>query len=283
MYIFSDFMKHPVAMSYGLGYYLSMLRKALEYAGVETAEKPDEADIIHLHDVKSRKSFESFLGYGKKIILHYHTSRPPCRMHYYASRAHLVVFVSRKQKELYGCEGIVLHNAVLPRPKAKADVQTRLYDFIFTSRHDPYKGLDWIEKQIRSASHKYRFAVTGSVSFEGALNFGYVDDSRLDRLLATSKIHLLPSYIEPFGLATLRAMLQGTAPAISVHAGVAELVPDELSVKFDPYRHDIEYIVSEYRRRRLWEKESEIRSFALKHDHKWYAKQLMEVYNEVLR
>lgn len=47
-------------------------------------------------------------------------------------------------------------------------------------------------------------------------------------------LHILPSLYEPFGLTTLEAMACGCPVAVSIHAGVSELLNSKIAILFDP-------------------------------------------------
>ena len=281
--IFSSLFNHKTAMAYGFGRFVDMLRFALDSASIDYLFTSDVADIsscdiVHYHDPSDIEVAKVASKENVRLILHFHAPFPRSIYPYIVDYADELVFVSNFQKKVYRSDrGKIIYNAVVPTEKNELE---RDYDFIFTARDDPVKNASWVEMNIRGNS-KYNVLTTGSAWVSGAERLEYVDFDELNKLYARSKIHLLPSTNEPFGLATFYAMLQGAVPAISIFSGVSEVVPDELSIKFDPYNVSLNDIYDEYIGRGLDRIRDNLREFVLKHDYIWYGEQLKQLYDEV--
>jgi glycogen(starch) synthase len=64
------------------------------------------------------------------------------------------------------------------------------------------------------------------------LFLGRVTDDERDILLARASVFVLPSVVEPFGIAALEAMAAGVPTIISKTSGVAEVATDIFAVDF---------------------------------------------------
>ena len=281
--VFSLLLSNETAMKYGLGRFLDVFTSALDVLGVEyiVTGNPRACrgyDLVHAHDLFDDWVVRELRRHSRYLVLHVHTFSDPELLKMVTDHVDAVVFVSKLQRGYYGYEkGYVLYNGIKPVPRY---IRDRIYDFIFTSRRSGLKGVDWVEKQVKRYK-VFKWVTTGGVNIEGALNKGYVSFNRLLELLASTRIHVLPSYLEAFGLSTLYAMAEGTAPAVTVHSGVSEILPDKLCIRFDPRVHDAMYIWKKYWDKNLYVKEEEIREFALSHDHRWYAENLRVLYERV--
>jgi glycosyltransferase involved in cell wall biosynthesis len=61
---------------------------------------------------------------------------------------------------------------------------------------------------------------------------GRVTDEERSLLLAGASVFVLPSVIEPFGIAALEAMAAGVPTIVSKTSGVAEISPNSFAVDF---------------------------------------------------
>ncbi len=302
VFIYTPLRHNRIAMSFGLGTYIETMKKALGYVGIEYVDgtkdfkKSDaqKCDIVHIHDPLYRFNFNLLydkIGIRKdaKIVSHLHTPVIPHDLENIEKMSDVVIYVSKIQMKTFGGSGLVVYNAVTPEPKEQWN--SRPISFIMNSRIDYAKGFDWFYKQALLMP-QFKFATTGELKVEFVLDklgrvptnvvdHGYVPRAELRKLWASSEIHLLPSYFETFGLTTLEAMLQGTAPAVSIYSGVSEILPDNLSIKFDPYTHDIAYIYDNYLKKRLFKKRQEFREFALKNDYRRLGNDLLKIYEKL--
>jgi len=239
----------PYIDRFGLYLFGQLLREASKDMPFTFVDNPEEADIIHIHQVGPIKIPDEF--FGKKIILHFHGFKPENFDEY----KHLVdelVFVSDYQRRaLFSCvSGRVVWNGVIP---AEALSRTDYYHFLFAQANYDAKNVDWIKENIRKFPH-FEVATAGRIEIDGADNYGYLPMELLHYLHAASLIFVMPSKREAFGLAPLYAMLQGTAPAVSWHSGIAEVLPDDISIKFYPEDATLEDIWKEYKQKKLYYK-----------------------------
>ena len=111
------------------------------------------------------------------------------------------------------------------------------------------KGIDYfmrMAKIVVDYRPKTFFVVAGSGDMENqimelgadlgiaknVLYTGFVRDDTIDMLYKTADIFIMPSVSEPFGIAPLEAMHQGTPVLISKQSGVAEIATHTLKVDF---------------------------------------------------
>ena len=302
VFIYTPLRNNRIAMRFGLGSYIRTMKKALEYVGIDYIDGTGDfklsdlkdIDIVHIHDPVYRFSFrilqEKFrIPSSASIVSHIHSPVLPPDLDYIEKYSDEVIYVSKTQMKFFGGSGVVIYNAVLPEPKVEWN--SRPISFIMNARIDWAKGYDWFYKQT-TLLPSFKFATTGELKVDFVLDklryrpnnvtdYGFVPRDELLRLWAKSEIHVLPSYFETFGLVTLEAMLQGCAPAVSVHSGVSEILPDNLSIKFDPYSHDIGYVYDQYLRKRLFKRRERFREFALKHDYRRLGSDLLRLYENL--
>jgi glycogen(starch) synthase len=61
---------------------------------------------------------------------------------------------------------------------------------------------------------------------------GFLKKNDIDRLLACTRVYVMPSVSEPFGITPLEAVQAGVPVIISRQSGVGEVLPDALKVDF---------------------------------------------------
>ncbi len=245
-------------------------REVLAYASAAAEIAAREAfDVIHAHDwMTFLAGIEARRSSGKPLVLHVHATefdRAGGRGSGLVSEierlglaaADRVVAVSRYTADLLVREYRVererlriVHNAIDARGAAdRWTVEEGEPLVLFAGRITRQKGPEYfVEAAARVAAERpdVKFVMAGSgdrlpamierVAAAGLLPrflfTGFLPPAELDRLYARADVFVMPSLSEPFGLAALEALRQGTPVIVSKFAGVSEVVRDLLRVEF---------------------------------------------------
>ncbi len=243
----------PYLDRYGLYVFTLALKKAVEYMGICVTNNIKEANIVHYHIVGPIHIPSEFKD--KIIIGQFHGFKPD-NFDEYKNKFDDIIFISAyQQREIFNTAyGHILWNPVVPFEVLNNE---REYHFMFAQSDYPEKNTKWILKHA-SNNKKFSIIVAGRVNVPGAYNVGYKTLEELNYLHSLSHIFVMPSTKEAFGLAPVYAMMQGVVPAISVHSGIAEFVPKDISIHFEPDNSDLDDLWSEYKKRKLYNKRKEI-------------------------
>lgn len=120
---------------------------------------------------------------------------------------------------------------------------------LFVGRLSLHKGPDYFLRAAKRALEYYPnayFVVSGSGEMEWQVIdlaaqlgiadkvffAGFVRGAELDRLYRAADLYVLPSVSEPFGIAPLEALINGTPVLVSKQSGVAEVLAHALKVDF---------------------------------------------------
>ncbi len=245
-------------------------RQVLRYAAAAGRIAARESfDVIHAHDwLTFLAGVEARRVSGKPLVLHVHATefdRAGGRENGFVAAierlglaaADRVVAVSGYTAELlarrYGVAAErlrIVHNAIDPRVLADDGPSSNRNPLVlFAGRITSQKGPGFfVEAAARVAAERrdVRFVVAGSgdrmramrdhVAARGLrkrfLFTGFLPAAELDRLYARADVYVLPSVSEPFGLTALEALQHGTPVIVSRCAGVSEVAPNVLRVRF---------------------------------------------------
>lgn len=267
---------NPNAMKYGIGKYLDMLKAAInEHYDMQLVHDINEADVVHIHDPILFETVLPYLKMQKPVVVHYHTPIAYRSVRDIINAVHMVVFVSNalREKMCPDCEHVrIVHNAV--NVQTKYFLPERFVDFAFMGRR---KG----KFKMKHADEFVSIAL-GDVQLKGFKNLGYADEKMIASVMTATKMHILPSKFEAFGMATLEAMAYGCIPVVSKNAGVNEVIPDNLKIVIDG-DVDLRDVFSEYNERELYEKHEAAMRHAGEFNVHWYAERIYKVYKEAIR
>jgi glycosyltransferase involved in cell wall biosynthesis len=229
-----------------------------------------EIDVIHAHDwMTFPAAFEAHRVTGAPVFLHVHATEydrsgdsldnDVFRIEREGFRRATHIFaVSRYTagviERLYGVPKrkiTVIYNApdddekgVIASPDDPREPQV-----VFLGRLTFQKGPDHFLQaaaQVARAQPDARFLFCGTgdmidklraqahgLGIEERVHFaGFVDPKRVDEILARSRVLVMPSVSEPFGLVALEAIRCGIPVIISKQSGVREVLPRALQVDF---------------------------------------------------
>ncbi len=229
-----------------------------------------EVDCVHAHDwMTFPAAFEFQKMTGVPVFLHVHATEYDRAGEYVNSevfrierdgfrKADHIFAVSRYTagviERLYGINKrkiSVVYNA--PEDEAKrmtaSPEASREPDVIFLGRLTFQKGPDHFLKAcalVAEADSKARFVFCGTgdmlnqlrqlafkLGIEGRVHFaGFIDPPGVDQILQRSKVLVMPSVSEPFGLVALEAIHCGIPVILSKQSGVREVLHRALQVDF---------------------------------------------------
>jgi len=225
-------------------------------------------DVIHAHDwLTYLGGLEARRVSGRPLVVHVHATEldrsGSLENRFVADiealgvrQADRVIAVSRftaaRVAELYGVplERItVIHNAIDARRARQARSLAHTPLALFAGRLTWQKGPDFFLEAAALAAREVpraRFVMAGAGDREEAaiaaaeglgirgrvLFTGFLPSRELTRLYAEADVFVLPSVSEPFGIAALEALAQGTPAIVARGAGVSEVVKNVLEVDF---------------------------------------------------
>jgi len=285
------------------------------------AELPDAAghDVIHVHDwFGTVGGADAARRTGRPMVVTIHSTEYDrslghpwpdvlAREQLGLDAADRVIAVSRHLKQQlvdrYAANPAkvrVVYNAVRPSERLSPLAQSRAI-VLYVGRLAAMKGVDtFLRAAARVAPNvpgalfvvagegpEYPRLVTLAVHLgisDRVLFLGHVSEEERDVLLASASVFVLPSVVEPFGIAALEAMAAGVPAVVSKTSGVAEIAAGIFAVDFwdiDEFASRIAELL-EYPALRLAMGEGG-RWSALKEGWAERALQTVEVYAEVLR
>ena len=142
----------------------------------------------------------------------------------------------------------VVYNAVRPSPRL-APLEHSRSTVLYVGRLAAMKGVDTFlraAQRVAPDAPGTLFVVAGEgpeyprlltlaahlgIS-ERVLFLGHVSEEERDVLLASASVFVLPSIVEPFGIAALEAMAAGVPAVVSKTSGVAEIADSVFAVDF---------------------------------------------------
>ena len=283
-----------IARDYGYGSIVQCLLKGLTVINVNYVKHyVDDADV---YLVEEWRIYDKILPKirDKKHIVHLHTLPRPWEPGFkvlklvYEHATAIIVPSERIKIEACkdypgACDKIyIVYNGVdtdywrplLPRLHANY--------ILYVGRLAEYKN--WKLLVSEAKKYRYKLLLVGNEHNvfkvdDGICILGYVSKRTLRTLYRRAILHVLPSIGEPFGLVSLEAMACGTPSAVSIHAGVSEIIPYD-DLKFDPIEEGIPldrlvFAAEKYR--------GVVRSIAQKYNCINYAKNIYNVLLEVMR
>jgi glycosyltransferase involved in cell wall biosynthesis len=213
-------------------------------------EEKQVFDLIHAHDY-----YHSFISVGLKemlkipLVTTIHALTPPVNhfddsmRRYIIQASNSVISVSASLKERIieryvhiKPEIIVIHNGVrlLPHKFSMIDVTAKKRDILFCGRLFFTKGAEVLIRAFSKMASlkKYKLKLVGEGPLKEKLHdlvneleisdkvsfLGYKQPTEVRKIMQNSKIVVVPSIDEPFGLVALEAMSEGV-PLISTTAG----------------------------------------------------------------
>jgi glycogen synthase len=229
-----------------------------------------EVDVVHAHDwMTFPAAFEFSRMTGAPVFLHVHATEYDrsgenvnneifrIERDGFRSAAHIFA-VSRYTagiiERLYGVHRkkiSVVHNA--PEEDARhlleSPLSPRKPQVVFLGRLTFQKGPDHFLRAAALAAQadaeaRFVFCGTGDMmdklrsmahrlGIEGRVHFaGFVEPAQVDDILRESRVLVMPSVSEPFGLVALEAIHCGIPVIISKQSGVREVLPRALQVDF---------------------------------------------------
>lgn len=228
-------------------------------------------DIIHAHDWLTAEAGIQAKKISKKpMVMHVHAtefdrSGDHVNQQVYdmerrgMEQANRVIAVSEYTKRMlikhYGIPDWkidVVHNAVKPnfRAYAKAHPLNKSDKIVlFLGRMTMQKGPDYflkMAKRVLEVKKHVKFIMAGDgdmmqqvIHMANALGIerhvlfaGFLKGDEVARAYAAADLYVMPSVSEPFGIAPLEAVLNGTPVLISKQSGVSEVIKNALRVDF---------------------------------------------------
>jgi glycosyltransferase involved in cell wall biosynthesis len=276
-------------------------------------------DVIHVHDwFGTVGATQASRRTGRPMVVTIHSTEYDRSLgHPWAdvlyreqlgvTTADRVIAVSRHLKqqlvERYGADSAkvrVVYNAVRPSERLSPLAKSGSI-VLYVGRLAAMKGVDTFLRAaarvaptapgalfvVAGEGPEYPRLVTLAVHLgisDRVLFLGHVSEEERDVLLASASVFVLPSVVEPFGIAALEAMAAGVPAVVSKTSGVAEIASSIFAVDFwdiDEFASRIAELL-EYPALRLAMGEGG-RWSALKEGWAERALQTVEVYAEVLR
>lgn len=227
-----------------------------------------EVDVVHAHDwMTFPAAFEFQRVAGVPVYLHVHATeydRSGENLNHEVFRierdgfrkADHIFTVSRYTagilEKLYGVDGkkiSVIYNAPEESRFEKQKEFHRLSQVVFLGRLTFQKGPDHFLKAaalVHQADPEARFIFCGTgdmldklrsmayhLGIENCVHFaGFIEPAEVDEILLRSRVLVMPSVSEPFGLVALEAIRCGIPVILSKQSGVREVLPRALQVDF---------------------------------------------------
>jgi glycogen(starch) synthase len=253
------------------GYGPELLKEVAKYAEVaREIARTHEFDVIHAHDWMTFPAGMSAKEVsGKPLILHVHATEHDRAgsggsPYVYAierealENADKTISVSNWTRNVlethYRASHTaieVVHNGIIPEQVPFREQTHPIGDKIvtFLGRVTYQKGPEYFVEAAHKTLDWYpdtHFVMAGSgdalpriinkVAERGmSSNFhftGFLKKNEITRLLACTRVYVMPSVSEPFGITPLEAIQAGVPVIISKQSGVSEVVPDALKVDF---------------------------------------------------
>lgn len=290
-------------------------------AAASEISKNEHFDVIHAHDwMTFQAGIAAKKASGKPLVLHVHATEfdrsgdNPNPYVYHVERkgmhaADAIIAVSeytkRKIIEHYGISPdkiTVVHNAVEQRIPSNFNSKLNQHDKIvlFLGRMTLQKGPDYFVYAANMVAQripnvKFILAGTGDMEpfiIEKAVELGLADKvlftgfltgPDIDRAYKMADLYVMPSVSEPFGIAALEAMTNGTPVLISKQSGVSEVIRHCLKADFWDVRDIAQKMMSvlehpELRETMQEEGNKEVRKFSWNDS----SKKCQEVYLKVI-
>ncbi len=264
------YVKEPYAFSGNYGG--NLLEEVERYSHVATEiARRHTFDVIHAHDWMTFKAAIAAKKVSKKpMIVHVHATEVD-RSGQFVNReifeiekqgmmmADQVITVSQWTKDIairhyhVPAEKIqVVHNGITPKAQSEAapiapPLEAPIVTFL--GRITYQKGPMYFVEAARKVHEQFpdvHFVVAGSgdqlpmmieriaqLRLSSHFHFtGFLRDKSIDRIWAMSKVYVMPSVSEPFGIAPLEAIQAGVPVIVSKQAGVGEVLPHAIKVDF---------------------------------------------------
>jgi glycosyltransferase involved in cell wall biosynthesis len=223
-------------------------------------------DIIHAHDwMTALAGLKIKRNSGKPLVFHVHSlsydrAGPDENgwIHEIERQviqaADLVIAVSQHTRKIcidhYGAnptKTVVVHNGISPVRAYRSPKPFRDQLVVFLGRMTRQKGpMHFLEiaRKVLDNNPKVRFAMAGTgdqlhALMAGSVRLGigdrchftgFLDREKIHDLLSMADVYCMPSVSEPFGLSALEASQFGVPSVISKQSGVAEIMPDAVTV-----------------------------------------------------
>ena len=235
------------------------------WVGDLTLREP--VDVVHVHDWFGTVGAAKLAGrLGVPLVMTVHSTeydrslghpwaRILAREQFGIDRADRIVVVSRhlgrQLEERYGAKPSkvrVIYNAVRPSERLAPLGEARGM-VLYLGRLAAMKGVDTFLRAAARVAPKVPevlFVVAGEGPeyprlltlaahlglSERVLFLGHVTDDERPVLLASASVFVLPSVVEPFGIAALEAMAAGVPAIVSKTSGIAEIAQSVFAVDF---------------------------------------------------
>lgn len=259
-------------LSFQGGYGRNLLQEVDRYAEViANAAMTRAFDVVHAHDWMTFPAAIALKETtGKPMIVHFHSTEfdragdRGSEIVFEIERravvaADIVVAVSRLTRsilvERYGADPdrvVVVHNAISNDgtqdiPAGRHPLGDKVVTFLgrVTFQKGPEYFVEAAEKVLKEFPDCH-FVMAGAgdalpgivarvagSSLASHFHFtGFLHRADTGRLLGLTRVYVMPSVSEPFGLTALEAIQAGVPTIISRQSGVAEVMPDVLKVDF---------------------------------------------------
>lgn len=236
-------------------------------AWVATLPFGKEHDVIHVHDWFGTEGAATLArSSGRPLVMTVHSTEYDRSLGHPWShildreqlgldRADRVIAVSRhlaqqlaQRYHVPEAKIRVVYNAVRPSPRL-APLEHSQSTVLYVGRLAAMKGVDTFlraAQRVAPGAPGTLFVVAGEgpeyprlltlaahlgIS-DRVLFLGRVSEEERDLLLASASVFVLPSVVEPFGIAALEAMAAGVPAVVSKTSGVAEIADSVFAVEF---------------------------------------------------
>ena len=277
-----------IAQNFGYGSALRTLFKGLDVIGEPyTLDEKEDFDVIVANDYTCAK---------KGIQLKKKTGKP------LIASVHLPQTCLDGEKELMEeCDGVIVYSELMrdfikktytlsvPIEVVQLGIDADFWNYIGTPKEDfllfvgraKSGNKNFIEVMWKALQKKIPLRVAGDLDTEiPNVNVKYLSQEDLAKWYQKARLHILPSTFEPFGLVTLEAMACGCPVAVSIKAGVAELLNDKVAILFDPEK---EFTLTDFMERAKNFDPKTISDFAKQFNHVTHARSFVNAVNRIMQ
>lgn len=257
--------------SFSGGYGPKLIEEVYKYAAVASTVAHEQSfDIIHAHDwMTFPAAIAAKKISGKPLIIHIHATEHDRAgnhgsEHVYRIEKEALAFADRiaavsswtkkiliEEYDVPADKIDVVHNGIIPEalePKTQVHpIGTQVVTFL--GRVTYQKGPEYFVEAARKVLTQFpnaQFVMAGAgdilpqiitrvanLKMSSHFHFtGFLKKNEIDKILSYTRVYVMPSVSEPFGITPLEAILAGVPVIISKQSGVGEVVKHALKVDF---------------------------------------------------